>query len=220
MPPSPASPGISRAIGRVLAPRLLRLRERVVPEGRPRYGYVLTADGAVVGIVLAIFAETDEGGTRANVSSWYVDAAYRGYSNMLLAAAFRAKNVTFLNISPSPATIETIAAQGFACYVQGTFHAMAALARRVPGARVRTVAAGTHEAPGLSRRARCLRLHLPRGSSIAGDAYPFVFVPARSGPATRLPSAQLVYCRGLAETWCGSPGRSAGISRGSASPPS
>ena len=176
---------------------LLRLRVRAVPEGRPRYGYALAADEAIVGVVLVIFATTDEGGVRANVSSWYADEAYRGYSNLLVTSAFRAKDVTFVNISPSAATISTILAQGYVRYVDGTFHAMAALGRRVTGTEVRTIVAATPGAPPLlAEHAACGCICLE--IVYRGEAYPFVFVPARAA-RNRLPSAQLVYCRSMAE---------------------
>ena len=175
----------------------LRLRERVVPEGRPRYGYLLANAGRIVGIVLLIYAETDRGGIRANVSSWAVAPAYRSYSNLLLAAALKAKDVTFFNISPSPTTTATIVAQGFERYVGGTFHALAALARPVPGARVRLVEAATPGAPPLlAEHAACGCICLE--VMCDGTAHPFVFVPLRS-IGGRLPSAQLVYCRDIAE---------------------
>ena len=176
---------------------LLRLRERVIPADRPRYGYVLTADAAVVGIVLVIFATTDTGGVRANVSSWYVDEAYRGYSNLLLTTAFRAKDVTFINISPARSTIATIVAQGFTRYVDGSFHALAALAGQVPGARLREIVAGTPGAPPLlveHAACGCICLEVVH----AGETHPFVFVPMRSARNV-LPSAQLVYCRDIAD---------------------
>ena len=175
----------------------LRLREREVPAARPRYGYLMTAGETVVGIVLLIVSTTDEGTVRANVSSWFVEPAYRGYSGMLLAGPFRDKDVTFLNISPSPSTIETILAQGFTRYVDGTFHAVAALAGRVPGARVRVVTASTPDvSPLLAEHAACGCICL----EVTHDdiAYPFVFVPFRN-LRNRLPSAQLVYCRDIAE---------------------
>lgn len=175
----------------------LCLRERVVPEGRPRYGYLMTAAGEVVGIVLLIYARTDVGSVRANVSSWFVEPAYRGYSGMLLAAAFRAKDVTFVNISPAPSTVATIGAQGFVQYVGGTFHAVAALSRRLPGVRVRQVTADTAAAPPLlAEHAACGCICLE--AVIGGVAHPFVFVAFRN-LRNRLPSAQLVYCRELAE---------------------
>ena len=179
---------------------LQRLRARIVPEGRPRYGYALAADTAIVGVVLVIFATTDNGQVRANISSWYADEAYRGYSNLLISAAFRAKDVTFFNISPAPATIPTILAQGYARYVDGTFHAMAALGRRVRGANVHAVTATTPDAPPLlAEHAACGCICLE--VVYRGGRYPFVFVPSRAA-RNRLPSAQLVYCRNIVEMTC------------------
>lgn len=176
---------------------LHRLRDRFVPDGYPRYGYLMTAGGAPVGLVLLIFSRADDQSIRANVSSWFVEPAYRAYSGMLLAPAFRMRDVTFLNISPSPGTIETIAAQGFACYVDGTFHAAAALGRRVPGAFVRRIAPDSRDAPPLlveHARCGCISLEVTLGDA----AHPFVLVPFRSF-RDRLPTAQLVYCRSVDE---------------------
>jgi hypothetical protein len=173
-----------------------RLRERAVPETMPRYGYVI-ADGArLVGILLVIFAPADDGGLRGNVSSWYVEPDYRTYSSLLLAAPMRLKGVTLVNISPAPGTLETIGAQGFVRYAAGTFHALALLSPRVPGATIRAVGPAT---PGASA---VLRDHAAWGclayeATLAGETHPFVFAPFRSFGG-RLPCAQLVYCRDIA----------------------
>lgn len=175
----------------------LRLRERAVPDGCPRYGTMLMAGREVVGLVLLIYARTDEGRLRANISSWAVAPDYRAYSNLLLAAAFKAGDVTFVNVSPSPFTLETIVAQGFSRYVGGTVHALALLGRPVRGARVRLVEAGTPStSPLLAEHAACGCICLE--VIYCGVVYPFVFVASRS-IAGRLPSAQLVYCRDIAE---------------------
>jgi len=54
---------------------LARLAARGAPDGCPRFGYLLEADGAPVGVLLLIFAESG-GAVRCNVSSWYVEPAY------------------------------------------------------------------------------------------------------------------------------------------------
>ena len=174
-----------------------RLRNRTVPAEFPRYGYVMTVGDVMVGIVLVIVSLTDRQTIRANVSSWFVEPAFRAYSGMLLAPPFRFKDVTFVNISPAPGTIETIVAQGFSRYVNGTFHAIAALGPRVAGAKVRAVLPHTRGAsPLLVEHASCGCLCLE--VTCANETHPFVFVPFRS-LRNKLPSAQLVYCRDVAD---------------------
>lgn len=173
-----------------------RLRDRPLPETYPRYGYVLSDAEELVGIILLIFARTDADRIRANVSSWYVEPPYRAFSGMLLAAPFRLKDVTFINISPAPGTIETITAQGFSRYVDGTFHAMAALGPRVPGVTIRAISPDTRDAsPLLVEHAACGCLCFE--ARIADETHPFVFVPFRSF-GNMLPCAQLVYCEDVA----------------------
>jgi hypothetical protein len=176
---------------------LHRLRDRSIPPGRPRYGYVMTADGALVGILLLIFSEADDGTSRGNVSSWYVVPPYRGFSHILLATPLKLKDVTLFNISPASNTLETVRAQGFTKYVSGAFHALAALAEPVRGARVRRVHRSDDSA------SRILVEHAAWGClsfevSYQGETYPFVFVRSRVLGRT-LPCAHLVYCREMSE---------------------
>ena len=175
---------------------LQRLRERDVPEGYPHLGYVLSDHDRIVGVLLVIVALSDEGALRGNVSSWIVEPDYRAYSSMLGAAPLRL-GITLFNISPTPATIATIEAQGFRRYVAGTFHAVAALGPVVRGARVRAVRADDRDAaPVLTSHAAlgCLAFEILSGD---GGRHPFVFVRRRV-LGGRVPCAQLVYCRGIA----------------------
>lgn len=164
-----------------------------MPDGLPRYGYVMTDHGKLVGIILLIVSVADGGDVRGNVSSWYVDPAYRSFSHMLLSAPLRLKDVTLFNISPAANTFETIEAQGFNRYVDGTFVALAATAPPVPGARVRRIEAGTPDSvPVLTDHAAwgCLCFEVTH----EGMTHPFVFVPRRFFRGL-VPCAQLVYCR-------------------------
>ena len=176
---------------------LQRLRDRTIPETLPRYGYVLTDGDRLVGIVLVIFSIDDAARARGNVSSWYVEPAYRAFSPILIAAPMRLKDVTLINISPAPETIATIETQGFTRYVHGTFHAAAALSRPVEGATIRRIEADSEGAPTLLRdhaAMGCLSLEVARG----GETFPFVFAPNRNF-GNRLPSAHLAYCRDIQE---------------------
>jgi hypothetical protein len=65
---------------------LRRTSVREVPEGFPRFGYMLDHEGTPVGVLLLIYAARDAGGgtcIRCNVSSWYVEPAFRNYAPML-----------------------------------------------------------------------------------------------------------------------------------------
>ena len=174
-----------------------RLAARDVPEGLPRYGYVMSDHGVPVGIVLLISAVADDGRRRINISSWYVEPAYRGYSSVMMATPFKLKDVTFFNVSPAPNTLETIAAQGFRPYVGGTFHALVALARPVRGVTIEMIAATDAQDSSLLQRcaaAGCLAFEATHGT----ERFPFAFLPRRFF-GDRLPGAQLVYCRDMAE---------------------
>ena len=142
------------------------LRARAVPAGMPRYGYLLENDGAAVGAILLIFATTPgSGDVRANVSSWYVEPAFRSYAPLLVSQALKLKQITYLNISAVRHTWPIVEAQGYKRYSNGVFVALPALQRagrpRPAGARggrpagraARTVRARP------AGRARRLRLH-------------------------------------------------------------
>ncbi len=176
---------------------MARLKIRHLPGDYPRYGYALTDKGVVKGVLLLIFSRTDAGDIRANVSSWSVEPKYRLFSNMLLAQALRLPDVTFVNVSPAPHTLQTIGQQGFAPYVGGTFLAAAALGMPWPGAVIRDVAPYDGEdASILQKHAAlgCLSLEV----DYQGKTYPFVFLPRRDRPS-RVKFAQLVYCRDIAD---------------------
>lgn len=172
-----------------------RLRDRPVPKDYPRYGSVIAVGGELVGILLLIFSTTDEGKIRANVSSWYVDPPYRCYAPLLLASSLRYPEVSFINISPAPHTIDTIKAQGFVRYANGIFHAIPALAGLVPDASVRV--AGTDD-PDVSPVLKTLAAYgcLTFVGSRGAETFPFAFMPRRVFKGA-LPSAHLVYCAKL-----------------------
>src|SRR5665213_3933018 len=62
---------------------LRRQGARSLPPDVPRYGYLLENDGVPVGCLLLIYSSKDidgEPATCCNVSSWYVDPAFRNYA--------------------------------------------------------------------------------------------------------------------------------------------
>src|SRR5882672_11507772 len=121
-----------------------RLKEHPVPAGSPRYGYLLESEGAAVGAILLIFSRLRRGDLttiRCNVSSWFVQPAFRGYASLLVSKALAHKNVTYLNVTPAPHTVPILLAQGYSQYSNGIFVALPALRPRAGDAEVSVVRA-------------------------------------------------------------------------------
>jgi len=199
---------------------LRRQAVREVPNGYPRFGYMLDHDGAVAGVLLLLYTARNDGGVptiQCNLSSWYVDPAFRNYAPLLTKIAQRHKEVTYLNISPATWTWPIIEAQGFSSYCSGLFFSIPVLSRVAPGMAVETITPGTKAVDGLSvsevelltRHARygCLSLVC---RAPGGEPLPFILSPMRIRRGLIAPPAmQLIYCRDIAEfTACaGSIGR-------------
>lgn len=96
----------------------VRFRSLPPVEGLPRFGYALESDGAIVGVILLI-ASKRGGKIFSNLSSWYVEPAFRSHSTMLISMATKLPHVTYVNISPAPHTHGLMDAQGFTQYVFG-----------------------------------------------------------------------------------------------------
>lgn len=188
---------------RYFADGLARQSRRAVPEGMPRYGYLLDAGGEPVGAVLLMFSERqDPPGIRCNIASWYVDPPYRGQAAMLSAMALKQKGVTYLNITPAPNTWPILEAQGYRRYCDGLFLAFPVLARGPDGVSIETVGPEGGDIAGLgAEEAAILRELAAQGcvalvARSAEGAAPFGFLPfrMRSGRVP-LPLMQMVYCR-------------------------
>jgi hypothetical protein len=189
---------------------LLRQASRDVPDGYPRFGYMLDHGGRAVGVLLLLYTARSGGGAPAvqcNLSSWYVDPAFRNYAPMLTKIAQRHNEVTYLNISPATWTWPIIEAQGFSSYCSGLFFSIPAASRPAPGMTVEAVSPDTLAIEGLSdpevellaRHARygCLSLvcRAPGAAPI-----PFILLPMRIRRGWIAPPAmQLIYCRDIAE---------------------
>jgi hypothetical protein len=181
---------------------LERLARHMAPAGFPQYGYLLESDSAPVGVILLIFSrwpgEPGEA-VRCNVSSWYVEPAYRGYASFLSARALSHKGVTYLNITPAPHTRPIAQAQGYSQYSTGTFAALPALhlsgvkARVMPFAPQRPVAVTPFEHDLLVEHAQygCMSLWV----ATAEGGAPFVFRPRLLKGVVSC--AQLIYCRDI-----------------------
>jgi hypothetical protein len=118
---------------------LAQLSARMAIGNYPRYGYLLEHQRSLVGVILLIYSRQCAGvdpPVRCNISSWYVEPPYRSYASLLISAALRHKDVTYLNISPSVHTWPTIEVQGFKRYCDGQFLAVPALSASVPNVAV------------------------------------------------------------------------------------
>ena len=186
---------------------LRRQATREVPENCPRFGYMLERDGAPVGVLLLLYTARG-GGTKlhCNLSSWYVEPAYRSYAPLLTKIAQRHKHVTYLNISPARWTWPTIEAQGFAAYCRGLFFSVPLLSRTRRGTRIEIVSADVAGVDGLPpHEFDLLRRHAQFGClslvcRTADDVVPFILSPVRIRRGFLAPPAmQLIYCREMAD---------------------
>jgi hypothetical protein len=181
-----------------------RLSAHPTPTGFPKYGYLLESDAVPVGVILLIFSVIKAGEAcmpRCNVSSWYVDPAYRGYASLLISQALKDKSLTYFNISPASHVQRIIEAQGFERYNGGQFVTFPTLVR-FPRDNRGTVH-GVDEEPGapFEPYERDLLLKHSEYGCISlwcrtvDRAYPFVFLPRIVKGC--IPCAQLIYCRAI-----------------------
>jgi hypothetical protein len=189
---------------------LRRQAAREVPNGYPRFGYMLDHDGRAVGVLLLLYTARSDGADIAiqcNLSSWYVEPAFRNYAPLLTRIAQRHKEVTYLNISPAAWTWPIIETQGFATYCSGMLFSFPGLSRLAPGMTVETVAPAARTIDGLPeaevelliRHARYGCLSLVCRTS-GGEIFPFILLPWRIRHGwIALPAMQLIYCRDIAD---------------------
>ena len=180
-----------------------RMAAREVPDGFPRFGYVLEVGGRIAGVILMIATQRTIGQDIvpcANVASWYVMPEYRAYAHLLASVALRSKETTYLNISAAPHTWSIVEQQGYTQYCNGLFFALAALAARVRGAVVSRVT-GREDGPDVMALPcyPMLCRHVEYGCAVVvcrdGEILsPFVFqrYAVRSG-RIRLPAVQALY---------------------------
>jgi hypothetical protein len=188
---------------------LRRQDVREVPQGYPRFGYMLDHDGTPVGVLLLLYslrACDGELAIHCNLSSWYVDPAFRNYAPMLTSIAQKRREVTYFNISPATWTWPIIEAQGFRPYCKGLFFSFPMLSRHTPDVTTEVVPFDATAVQGLpdadlellTRHAAydCLSLVCRRGR----DVIPFVLMPMRIRRGWIAPPAvQLIYCRDVAD---------------------
>jgi hypothetical protein len=181
-----------------------RLSEHRTPPGYPRYGYLLECDGAPVGVTLMIYATLNFDGKpriRCNMSSWYVDPAFRAYAGQLPSAVLNQKEVTFYNVTPERETWPALEAAGYKRYCRGRVLAVPALSAWQPRVRVRIAAGDIAADDDLSAfEARLLSDHQRYGCLsvtcvLRKRRHPFVFQIRRKAGLVRF--AYLIYCRDL-----------------------
>ena len=156
----------------------------------------------MVGVILLIFVHgrTRDGvGLRCNVSSWYVEPAYRAYAGMLSMRALRRKDVTYYNITPAPHTRTMLRALGYSQYSSGELACLPVLNRRQSHAVIEPVTRDTRPGADLPQpELAMLHAHETFGClTVACNAgmgrEPFVFAVRRLFGA--IPIAVLIYCR-------------------------
>jgi hypothetical protein len=189
---------------------LRRQAEREVPQGYPRFGYMLDNEGAPAGVLLLLYSTRlsgSETSIHCNLLSWYVEPAFRNYAPLLTKIAQRHKEVTYLNISPATWTWPIIEAQGFRSYCSGLFFSLPALSRAAPGMTVEIVPGDAKPVEGLETGdVGLLTRHAAYGClslvcrTATGGAFPFILLPMRIRRGWIAPPAmQLIYCRDISE---------------------
>jgi len=176
------------------------LSKHVVPEGFPRYGYMLETGTAAVGVILLIFSHVPNSGTvRCNGLAWYVAPAFRTFAPLLLLKILRHR-VTHTNVSPSGHTLPTIEALGYRRFCNGTFAAIPVLAAGTGKTRIRRVVEAIHPERFVpAGDLQVLRDHESFGClslwcETQDNGHAFIF---RRRFRKHVPVAQLVYCASL-----------------------
>jgi hypothetical protein len=188
---------------------LRRQGTRPLPPDTPRYGYLLENEGMPVGCLLLIYSSKIFDGKIAsccNVSSWYVDPAFRNYAAMFASMTQKRKDVTYFNVTPAQPTWPILETQGFKRYCNGLYFSVPALSR---GGGDMTVEVVTPDTPSirdlseadldmLKRNAEYGNLGLVCGT--AEGALAFVFLPLRKRRGIiSVPAMQLGHCRSIAD---------------------
>lgn len=169
---------------------LARMAALPTIEGVSRFGYGLEGEDGLVGALLTITSRRGEN-IISNVSSWYVQEAYRAHATLLNVMATRLKHVTYLNISPAEHTWPMLRASGWTQYNFGRSAAFTALG--LDGGKVREkIPADLPERALLEdhRKLGCISVVCENNGIVS----PFVFKPRRLAHPP-LPMLELIYCR-------------------------
>lgn len=161
-------------------------------------------DGVPVGVLLLIYTSLVVDGVakvRCNVSSWYVEPAFRGYAALLSSHATAHKHLTYVNFTPAPPTWPILEAQGYKRFCNGNFVSVPMLSRASPGSRVRIVTPDMPRGKDLQTfEIELLLAHAEYGClsvtcQSAGGRHPFVFGLYLTYRV--VPNAYLLYCRSM-----------------------
>jgi hypothetical protein len=202
---------LSRGFSAQRSPKFWRevltgLATRSVPPKYPRYGYILESDGKPVGVFLQIFSTVWSDGratTRCNVSSVYVEPAFRVYAPLFEMQAFKHDHVTVLDLTPGPSRYAVVQARGYTRYSSGVFISMPSLSRPPKDTIVRVLEAHDRPDVPIDAHERDLVLEHADFGCVSlwcvtpERAYPFVFRPRVLKGFLRC--AQLVYCPSVDE---------------------
>ncbi len=188
---------------------LHRQGARSLPPGAPRYGYLLEHQGVPVGCLLLIYSSKiidGESATCCNVSSWYVDPAFRNYAALFASMTQKRKDVTYFNVTPAIATWPILEAQGFVAYCRGLYFSLPALSRDGRSMTVEAVTPDTAVIAGLpDAELAMLKRHAEYGClslvcRTADAVLPFIFFSLRKRRGIiPLPVMQLGHCRSIAD---------------------
>jgi hypothetical protein len=188
---------------------LRRQAEREVPKGYPRFGYMIDHNGLPAGVLLLLYTsrgDDHEATIHCNLSSWYVEPAFRNYAPLLTKIAQKNKEVTYLNISPATWTWPIIETQGFNSYCSGLFFSVPALSRVASPMTVETISADATTVEGLPQtEVELLTRHARYGCvslvcrTATGEVFPFILSQLRIRRGWIAPPVmQLIYCRDIA----------------------
>jgi hypothetical protein len=186
---------------------LRRQGTRSLPPETPRYGYLLENEGVPVGCLLLIYSSKildGENTTCCNVSSWYVDPAFRNYAAMFASMTQKRKDVTYFNVTPAQPTWPILEAQGFKRYCSGLYFSVPALSRGGGGMTVEAVTPDTRSIWNLpDADLDMLKRNAEYGNlsfvcHTAEGTLPFTFLPLRKRRGIiPVPAMQLGYCRSI-----------------------
>jgi len=176
------------------------MSNRVVPEGFPRFGYMLETGTAAVGVILLISSKApNSDAIRCNGSGWYVEPAFRTFAPLLLKKTLRHR-ATHMDLSPALHTLPMIEALGFKRFCNGAFAAIPLLATGFHKTKIRRVADVMHPERFVpAGDLQLLRDHESFGClslwcETQNRGYPFVFRRRFIKHSPLMPSAKLIYC--------------------------
>jgi hypothetical protein len=186
---------------------LRRQGTRPLPLDTPRYGYLLENEGTPVGCLLMIYSRKilgEEMTICCNVSSWYVDPAFRNTAALFASMTQKRKDVTYFNVTPAHTTWPILEAQGFRLYCRGLYFSVPALSRRGHGMRIEAVTPNTElirNLPGADLEKLKCEVEYGNLSIVchtADDALPFSFLPLRKRRGIiPMPAMQLGFCSSI-----------------------